>query len=89
MDHLFVGCPFSMEVWSQVLACLPGATPFQDSVQQGIVSWHRRWNMKGDGLIWWLIFLATLWALWEERNGRIFRREVKVSNRIASFIFGE
>lgn len=60
----------------------------QHEVQCFIASWGRRWPIKGDLVVWWLILHAALWFLWGERNNRIFRKEAKSEASLVTFICG-
>lgn len=68
MDHRFAGCSFTQELWSEVRSRFPGAGLIQDTVLLLMLVWHRRWQVKGDRHIWWLILHATLWVIWGEKQ---------------------
>lgn len=88
LDHLFVGCS-SKEVWTQLLCRFPDTVCLADSVQLLIGRWHRRWTLKGDRLLWWLILYAILQVLWGERNSSLFKRVATIFDRVVSFILGK
>ncbi|XP_074300968.1 uncharacterized protein LOC141632308 [Silene latifolia] len=70
VEHLFFQCAFSSQVWVQIAAWLQ-ACP--SSLLDQVVSWYLtqchgvRAGSQRAGL------LATMYYLWQERNGRIFR----------------
>ncbi|PON67213.1 WD repeat containing protein [Parasponia andersonii] len=71
-DHLFLHCEFSIILWYYILKGLgrrwviPRFSQDLLEVGQGLFG-----NQRGR-LLWKVVVLASLWALWLERNRRIF-----------------
>ena len=85
-NHLFTGCVFAAEIWSWVESwChLPPIFAFDVSdflkiANLQATSKHSRYILRG-------IVFTTLWAIWNERNDRIFkgkrRRAIEVVESI-------
>lgn len=90
VDHLFFCCEFTKAVWVKVLQKL--------NCQHQPREWQNEWRWiqrKGRGRsrkanMISAAFSATIYYVWEERNGRIFRHTQKteegVYNLILSFL---
>ena len=72
VDHLFLHCPFAMDLWSMVLGLYGVTWVMLHTVLellrccQGSFSRHRK------GYIWSIIPHCLLWCLLRERNSRCF-----------------
>lgn len=80
--HLFTGCPFSDEILSRIQHWCRTAPMFVFDVSDLLkmadiqaVSKQQRFILKG-------IIITSMWALWNERNNRVFedkrRRPIEV-----------
>ncbi|KAJ4808416.1 RNA-directed DNA polymerase (reverse transcriptase)-related family protein [Rhynchospora pubera] len=80
-DHLFCHFSFSVELWNRVRGFFPTQIPsiLQD-VQTVMVQAFDRHNSNCA------IILTTFWALWLERNNRIFKREERGVNSILHWL---
>jgi hypothetical protein len=77
MDHLFVDCPFTQEVWKISLQGLNATVPKQISVVNLISSWKARYPQEIPSSptwrrIWQAIPKYICWKLWLARNDQIF-----------------
>ncbi|MQL88358.1 hypothetical protein Taro_020916 [Colocasia esculenta] len=89
IDHLFVLCPYSNEVWQWTLQELDDQ-PLLGLISVSVVDTLRAWNTHcwhwEDCCVWWLILHVTIWVVWTERNRSIFLREARTSERTTTFI---
>ncbi|XP_021986149.1 uncharacterized protein LOC110882437 [Helianthus annuus] len=86
--HLFTGCLFSNEVWSRVGAWCRLSPIFAFDVTDLLQVAETQTNSKEAKYILRGIVFTTMWALWNERNARIFkdksRRPIEVMENIKS-----
>ena len=72
LDHLFLHCPFAMDLWSMVLG-LFGVTWIMLHTVLGLLGcWQGRVGRHRNGYIWSIIPHCLMWCLWRERNSRCF-----------------
>ncbi|KAL0703929.1 hypothetical protein Bca4012_070354 [Brassica carinata] len=94
-NHLFFDCAFSFELWSRLSTrcCLAPVSSWEQTVaQMGSLR-----GGKAVTLISLLVWQATLYWIWNERNGRIHARPFRtvgviykaidhqIRNKISSF----
>ena len=85
-DHLFFECPFSKEIWKQIL-CLCG-------LRRTVLDWHYefKWaiqKVKGKSMISMVLRVgwnAFIYHIWRERNNRIFRNKEETKEQIMEHI---
>ncbi|MQM09484.1 hypothetical protein Taro_042355 [Colocasia esculenta] len=63
LDHLFVGCSYSQEVWMVIARRVGSSISLRVEVCCLLLEWERPWPLKLDRVVWWLVLHATLWAL--------------------------
>lgn len=72
--HIFCDCPVAVEVWSKIMCWWVISRPFKYNY-----TLHELWNKfsgsksKKIKAVWRIVVAATLWALWLNRNGIIFK----------------
>lgn len=86
LNHLLITCTYTMEVWEAILRKVKIHLLFPQEVPTLLNMWGNRINKQEDLKVWWLILHATFWAIWGERNRRIFRRQALSADRISSFV---
>jgi hypothetical protein len=89
MDHLFVDCPFTQEVWNISLHGLNVTAPTQITVVTLFSSWKARyphavqsksiWNR-----IWQAIPKFLCWKIWLARNDQIFNNSLHSPSMVAA-----
>ncbi|PWA92358.1 RNA-directed DNA polymerase, eukaryota, Reverse transcriptase zinc-binding domain protein [Artemisia annua] len=90
-SHLFTGCIFATEVWSRIATwCrLPPIFAFEVTDLINLASYQV--PTSKDKYILRGIMITSIWALWNERNNRIFkgtnRRAIEVVEHIKSYSF--
>ncbi|KAJ3673141.1 hypothetical protein LUZ60_006515 [Juncus effusus] len=83
-DHLFIHCPYAKNVWN-----LFGVIPPANGTST-LPFWERTRHSLNDELVrrkWDLIWSATCWTIWKQRNQRIFtnkRAPPSISYMLAS-----
>nr|CAD1827183.1 unnamed protein product [Ananas comosus var. bracteatus] len=89
LDHLFFLCQYAKSLWNQLLR-LPLMTRQLTSGTSGVLPehWSRTRNafsgsFKND---FDLIFIASCWALWNERNKRLFEDRLNQSEFLGQSI---
>uniref|UniRef100_A0A803PZR8 Reverse transcriptase zinc-binding domain-containing protein n=1 Tax=Cannabis sativa TaxID=3483 RepID=A0A803PZR8_CANSA len=70
VEHLFLHCKFSSKLWSMLLEEFGLIWALPRSVPQMLVSKIK--GSKRQDILWKTAVLATIWAIWLERNTRIF-----------------
>lgn len=86
-QHLFFRCPYSSEVWSSILRRMVG-------IQRRPLAWEAELNWlrricKGRSIrskTIRLILFCTVYCLWCERNGRIFKQQSRSPEAFVAFI---
>ncbi|KAA0056004.1 LINE-1 retrotransposable element ORF2 protein [Cucumis melo var. makuwa] len=78
INHLFIHCPYSQQLWSKAKALLKWTSTPNDvqSLAQNICSLNIRTQ---KGLITFNTSAILLWKIWLERNNRIFKQQEKDS----------
>nr|XP_025674245.1 uncharacterized protein LOC112774318 [Arachis hypogaea] len=89
--HLFVGCEITWKVWSAWLFALGRSWTLPGTLKQHFESWVHAARRKIKRKRWLVGFFAIIWAVWLERNDRIFNNHgsgvVKIINK--SFMFSD
>ncbi|GAV70349.1 hypothetical protein CFOL_v3_13847, partial [Cephalotus follicularis] len=73
LDHLFFGCPYSKQIWAQILGkfnIIRPILPWAEEIQWMVD--HTKGN-KFPQALRKLVFGATVYHIWMERNRRIFK----------------
>lgn len=86
VEHMFFLCDYSKQVWTQVLQ--------SQGMSRNPRGWmhESRWMIRktkgrGDAKVKLkIIFSATVYYLWQERNGRIFNAKANQRDAIVSQI---
>jgi len=88
MEHLLNNCPFAKQKWRQMQGVFERMDRDQNSIKGTIILWrthiysslvvNRTWNL-GLGFI--------LWAIWKERNHRIFKHKTTSQEKVWEGIF--
>jgi hypothetical protein len=89
LNHLFVGCSFSREIWFKCLHRL-GLQQFMPAATDTLLKWWFRSRKRiakprrkaSDSFV----FLVS-WQLWLECNARVFRNSVASTSNLAQTIF--
>ncbi|CAN1298528.1 Putative ribonuclease H protein At1g65750 [Linum perenne] len=83
VPHLFLTCPFSVQVWITLSSKLSIWGPNLRDIRGFIQEWKSRnlsssWKMYRDRLVH-----AFFWSIWLERNNRIFRDSERSIGQVA------
>mgnify|MGYP002413836659 FL=1 len=66
LEHLFFGCAFSKDCWSDIAICWSSQGSRLDWISTAKTVWNKPMFMA--------IFLQAAWSIWKERNNKVFRR---------------
>ncbi|CAN1237951.1 hypothetical protein LINGRAPRIM_LOCUS2004 [Linum grandiflorum] len=73
VDHLFIHCSFSSQVWYRFSSKLSIFGPPPRDIQSLIFGWNDRNHLPQFNNIYKVLLHAFLWFIWIERNDTIFR----------------
>ncbi|KAK1436444.1 hypothetical protein QVD17_02224 [Tagetes erecta] len=82
VDHLFVHCPISSQLWKMTSTWLGFPLDAENSIQSVC---SKVYNYNGTSLrrkITSLITYSTIWTLWKTRNDWIFTKRAKTIGRL-------
>ncbi|XP_025693773.1 uncharacterized protein [Arachis hypogaea] len=83
--HLFLGFALTWQVWCAWLFALGREWSVPGTLKQHFESWTNASLRKYERKRWLIGFFAAIWAIWLERNDRLFRNQgsgvVKIINR--------
>ena len=72
IDHLFLHCDFSLTLWSNILKEFGLNWVIPRSCKELLTLCHGFHLSKKGIILWKTAVTATFWAIWLERNRRIF-----------------
>ncbi|CAN1780700.1 hypothetical protein LINPERHAP1_LOCUS15169 [Linum perenne] len=81
-SHLFIHCPFTMQIWSRISLRLSIIGPLQNNISEILSGW--KW-LKCEPLFEALknvILHSFCWFIWLERNDAIFRDTTVSASRV-------
>ncbi|XP_072087364.1 uncharacterized protein [Arachis hypogaea] len=73
--HLFIGCEITWQVWCAWLFALGRIWTMPGTLKQHFESWTNASSRKNERRRWLIRFFAVIWAIWLERNGRVFNNK--------------
>jgi hypothetical protein len=83
-QHIFFGCAIVNIIWSATLNWenMAQLTPSTNNIFR--IWWEQSFcRLQGkERKIFSTIVILTAWTIWQERNGRVFRNELKTKHRI-------
>ncbi|KAJ3687818.1 hypothetical protein LUZ61_016982 [Rhynchospora tenuis] len=89
ITHLFCQCSYSLQIWSKLHRLLPSRLP------AGIPDLNSLWELVLDGnnteqsIVRAVILITTTWAIWLERNSRIFKQEARNVDSLIHWIVSQ
>ena len=78
-DHLFLHCDFSLTLWFKILKEFGLDWVIPRSCNEMLTLCHGFHLSKKGKILWKTTVTATFWAIWSERNRRIFEDDVVTS----------
>jgi len=75
--HLFLHCDVASLIWRKVFDWLGVNFIIPHNLFTHFVCWNAEVNSRWLRKPFWLIWHATLWTIWKERNARIFTLKAK------------
>ncbi|QHO20170.1 Putative ribonuclease H protein [Arachis hypogaea] len=73
VEHLFLRCEVTWQVWCKWLRLLGREWVIPGTVKEMFESWHGMHNRQQGKKMWMSVFFAVIWNIWLERNARIFK----------------
>ncbi|XP_057723472.1 uncharacterized protein LOC130939379 [Arachis stenosperma] len=73
--HLFIGCEITWQVWCAWLFALGRIWAMPGTIKLHFESWSNASQRKNERRRWLIGFFAVIWAIWIERNGRVFNNK--------------
>lgn len=80
VDHLFVSCPFSREVWNEVLSISSGRNKWE---QESLMECLKIWMMDKSEKNHKALPCSIIWGIWLSRNSMIFQGQELVPAQVA------
>ncbi|PHT29778.1 hypothetical protein CQW23_30626 [Capsicum baccatum] len=76
-NHLFMECTFSMVLWKRVIHWLDATQPIQ-ATWDAMLNWivQRSKGKTPQAQLWKLLYVEVTYAIWKERNSRIFQQVI-------------
>lgn len=72
LNHLFIYCPFTREVWEDMLREVGAARVFLGDITNLFLSWQLFMASVKAKVLWSLMCLVVCWSIWLERSRRTF-----------------
>ena len=89
VDHLFLECAFTREIWRCCCVALHLAfDPDDISLEMVAVRLPRLLETSRGGILARLSLLTWIFSIWEERNARIFYHQSRQITQIVAIIVG-
>lgn len=73
--HLFIHYPYATKVWGRLIHEIELARFFPYDSLAFSLSWKISGVPKKGRILWELLYLATCWCIWLERNQRVCRTD--------------
>ncbi|XP_016173903.1 uncharacterized protein LOC107616461 [Arachis ipaensis] len=75
VEHLFLHCELTWQVWCSWLRSLGEVWPIPRTIRELFERWTGMHKRKQDQKKWLPDFFAVIWNIWVERNARIFHNQ--------------
>lgn len=72
LDHIFIKCPFTMEVWERFLMEIGLSWVHPNKVDLMLALWNISDISKRGDTLWRLVCPAVCWLVWLEQNNGVF-----------------
>lgn len=86
ISHLFLFCPFSMEIWAWWWDLWNLSWVWPKSLNLALSQWNYPRKEKLFKKIWLAAFIVIIWSIWRERNERIFNKKESSVSEIKNLI---
>ncbi|XP_019264347.1 PREDICTED: uncharacterized protein LOC109241979 [Nicotiana attenuata] len=89
IQHLFFECPYAKVLWSKLLEWQGIGRPVQgwDEELKWAEKWAKRRNATAE--LYKMVLAATIYYVWQEKNGRIFKNKTRGWETVCKLITQE
>lgn len=77
IKHIFIHYPFASKIWTLFLREIDLSWIFPKGLDMLLLSWEIRKVSRKGRILWSLMCLSACWAIWSERNQRVFEDHSK------------
>jgi hypothetical protein len=90
MSHLLNKCSYTTELWDWVAGIYRQSNRIWGNINATINNWNENYNENEMvNLCWNLMSGMIIWAIWKERNWRIFRNEILPKGNLKDAIISQ
>ncbi|OVA19041.1 Reverse transcriptase zinc-binding domain [Macleaya cordata] len=86
IEHLLCTCPFVWRIWNSFLEDAGVSTVLQGSVIELLDGWYKKFDSRQAKLVWKMIPVEIMWAVWKEQNKRIFEERKQCWSRVLNSV---
>lgn len=72
VDHLLSACPYATGIWCLFINLTECPWAMNTTIGKTVIQWKGGPFVRRRRVAWSLILAAIMWAIWKERNTRIF-----------------
>ena len=87
VGHLFLHCPFAMDLWAMVFGSFGVSWIMLQSIVGLLACWQGRFGHYRNGYIWLIVPHCLLWCLWREKNSWCFEDKERSISGLKLFFF--
>ncbi|KAK2659387.1 hypothetical protein Ddye_005920 [Dipteronia dyeriana] len=73
VDHLFLLCPWSWELWTSCKQWWEVSSCTSKSISEWLHSWNGLCPSLNRKRVWNTLFFAIVWTIWEAHNNEVFK----------------
>ena len=85
-DHLIIFCKKATMLWSLLFSLFDVQWVLHSSIKRNLIGWHGAFVSKREKKARRAVPLCLMWALWKERNERVFN-DIELSDQALKLSF--
>ncbi|CAN1761072.1 hypothetical protein LINPERHAP1_LOCUS7778 [Linum perenne] len=82
VDHIFIHCAFTTQVWSKLSSTLSIHGPLPSSFKDLLLMWKYMNCAPHFAIVRDVLIHSVIWNIWLERNDRIFRDSIRTTQQV-------
>ncbi|CAN1151748.1 Transposon TX1 uncharacterized 149 kDa protein [Linum perenne] len=82
VDHIFIHCAFTTQVWSKLSSTLSIHGPLPSSFKDLLLMWKYMNCAPHFAVVREVLIHSVIWNIWLERNDRIFRDSIRSTQQV-------